>query len=50
MIARAIPLKTDSITFKNWAPEGSGAVTTNGFLLSQHSLLLSDVSAYGTDL
>src|SRR5271166_5001768 len=27
MTARAIPLKTDSITFKNWAPAGSGATS-----------------------
>jgi hypothetical protein len=26
MIARAIPLKTDSITFRNWEPAGKGAV------------------------
>ena len=27
-IALAIPLKTDSITFKNWAPDGNGMRST----------------------
>ena len=30
MMAFAIPLKTDSITFKNWAQEGNGANLTSG--------------------
>lgn len=34
MIARAIPLKIDSITFKNCAHDGSGANLTSGVAFS----------------
>ncbi len=30
MMARAIPLNTDSMTFRNWAQEGNGASLTIG--------------------
>src|SRR5579864_756517 len=35
MMARAMPLNTDSITFRNWARAGNGAVSTMGPLLAE---------------